>query len=264
MALTTCLRLFISYSHQDQDFALAVEQRLAGLGQAVDGQALVDVWLDRHDITAGHRWRGAIKEGLCRADVVILITSPDALASRYVVREVRTALQDRSKPDDCLLPLRYRAVEPDRLRWAARQFGAIVTEFQWIDLTDIASPFTEHPNLLCLDDRIERYWQAKIERQRSPTWKLADEKRFICDLFQLPHDWAARYLSRRVHDLMDSTPPNPSRAQYDVHALKFIAAPHQKSVLNDLVTWWRARFTDRVTTALLEQALGLEKPPACY
>lgn len=264
MSLATRLHVFVSYSSHDREFALAVQQRLEALGRAVDGRMLVGVWVDQYGIAPGRRWRDEIETALREADIAALLVSPKSLASRFVVREVRLMLQDQSKPGDCLLPLRYRQVNRKKLRWAAREFSRIVDEFQWIDLVGIAPPFTDHPGLPELDSHIERYWRAKIERQRSPTCTLMDEKRFICDLFQIPHPWTASYFAWRVRDLMTGALPDPGIAQYYVHALKFSAAPNKQPVLGDLIAWWRGRFPDKVMIALLEQALLVEKPPACY
>jgi formylglycine-generating enzyme required for sulfatase activity len=82
-------RIFISYSRQDQEFALRLATSLRETG--------IDVWIDLEDIPAGMKWSSAIQEGLDTAELMIVIISPESMASRNVEDEWQYYL-DNSKP----------------------------------------------------------------------------------------------------------------------------------------------------------------------
>lgn len=89
-------RIFISYSRRDAAFA----QRLAG-----DLEQLgADVWLDVDDIPAGMKWSTAIQTGLDTCDVMLVIVSPDSMASTNVEDEWQYFL-DRDHP---LIPVLWQ------------------------------------------------------------------------------------------------------------------------------------------------------------
>lgn len=92
-------RIFISYSREDKDFARRLATDLDRL------QA--DVWIDVDDIQAGVKWSTAVQDGLDSCDVMIVIISPDSMASRHVEDEWQTYL-DEGKP---VIPVRWRPVE---------------------------------------------------------------------------------------------------------------------------------------------------------
>ena len=107
-------RTFISYAREDHIFAekLANDLRAAG----------VNVWLDQTDIRPGDLWDRAVENALAAARAVVVVLSPDAVASRSVLDEVSYAL-DSSKP---VLPVLYRACDiPFRLK-----------RLQYTDLTE--------------------------------------------------------------------------------------------------------------------------------
>ncbi len=81
--------LFISYSRKDVQFARQLTASLEARG--------ADVWFDQADIHAGVKWSSAIQQGLREAQAMILIISPDAMASTNVEDEWQYFL-DKKKP----------------------------------------------------------------------------------------------------------------------------------------------------------------------
>lgn len=71
-------RIFISYSHADEGLRNELEVHLAMLKR----QGLVDVWHDRR-LLAGDRFDWTISKELDRADIILLLVSPNFLASDY-------------------------------------------------------------------------------------------------------------------------------------------------------------------------------------
>jgi WD40 repeat protein len=79
-------RLFISHSSADNVAAVAFKQWLGANRWPPE-----DVFLDLHDIGAGERWKDALVKARSRCEAVVLLASPDALASPECLVEVRMA-----------------------------------------------------------------------------------------------------------------------------------------------------------------------------
>lgn len=92
-------QVFISYSRKDFSF---VEQLAADLEKAG-----VDVWYDKTDIGGGARWRVEIQNAIKNCQSVIVVLSPDSMASEWVDREFIYA----SNLDRKIIPLYCRECE---------------------------------------------------------------------------------------------------------------------------------------------------------
>ncbi len=101
-------RLFISHSSKDSGAAVAFKQWLAQNGWPEE-----DVFLDLEDIGGGERWKDALRKAHARCEAVILLASPDALASPECLTEVRKA-EDFGKEIVVVL-LRDLTIEDRRL-----------------------------------------------------------------------------------------------------------------------------------------------------
>ncbi|WP_321500739.1 leucine-rich repeat domain-containing protein [Breoghania sp.] len=88
------LRLFISYCHKDR---AALERLLTHLKPDLD-HFRIDVWFDDR-LTAGTQWDDTIRREIQRADLFLLLLSPDFLASSYIMDtewpEIERARQSR-------------------------------------------------------------------------------------------------------------------------------------------------------------------------
>ena len=73
-------KLFISYSSKNSDFTKRFITHLEVLKSA----GIIDPWYDRM-IDPGSKWDDAIKTELKNADMVVLLLSPDLLATKYVM-----------------------------------------------------------------------------------------------------------------------------------------------------------------------------------
>ncbi|MEW5959286.1 MAG: toll/interleukin-1 receptor domain-containing protein [Chloroflexota bacterium] len=89
-------RVFISYSHRDEEFVFKLATDLEERG--------AEVWIDRGDIRAGAEWRQTIANAVRNCQAFILVISPDAVQSEYVARELSMA-EASHKP---IFPLIYR------------------------------------------------------------------------------------------------------------------------------------------------------------
>ncbi len=105
------ITLFISYSHADSSFVDRLEADLRKQG--------FDPWVDRERLVGGVRWRRELQEAVKRAQVLLIVLSPDAVASQNVQIEYEYVL-DLGK---VLIPIYYRQCDmPMELR-----------AIQWID-----------------------------------------------------------------------------------------------------------------------------------
>ena len=84
---TSPLKLFISYSHKDEEFKKELLTMLAGLQR----QGIIDTWQDR-EIEAGDEWYKSIQDAMNDCDLALLLVSPDYLASRFIQEEEQPKL----------------------------------------------------------------------------------------------------------------------------------------------------------------------------
>ena len=83
------MRVFISYSHQDAGALERLHVHLANLKR----EGRIETWYDR-EILAGDNLHDEINRELEAADLVLLLVSPDFIASNYCVeREMQRALE---------------------------------------------------------------------------------------------------------------------------------------------------------------------------
>ena len=92
-------RLFISYSRVDSAFVDRLEQDLAVRD--------VHVWVDRRKLEGSQVWAAEIQKGIDQAEIVLVVVSPEAMASEWVQREISYAL-GKHKP---IIPLFWRSAD---------------------------------------------------------------------------------------------------------------------------------------------------------
>lgn len=96
--------VFLSYSHKDEHYREELEVHLAMLKR----EGTIDVWHDRR-ILAGAEINSSIDVELENADVVLLLVSPDFLASAYCFDiEVQRAMQLRAQGKCEVIPVILR------------------------------------------------------------------------------------------------------------------------------------------------------------
>jgi formylglycine-generating enzyme required for sulfatase activity len=99
------MRVFISYARTDQAFVRPLVDALHGAG--------VQTWVDYAEIPPGANWDQAIKEGLDACEALVVVLTPDGVASENVTAEWSYFL-DLGRPvfpvlgADCDVPFRLR------------------------------------------------------------------------------------------------------------------------------------------------------------
>lgn len=108
--------LFFSYSHADEGLRDQLEKQLAILVR----QGVIEVWHDRR-IGAGEEWAAAIDQHVETDDIVLLLVSPDFLASDYCYeREMRRALERHDAGEGIVIPVILRPCH-----WQRAPFGKL-------------------------------------------------------------------------------------------------------------------------------------------
>lgn len=98
------VKLFYSYSHQDENHRAELEKHLATLRS----NGLIDEWHDRK-IDAGDNWGEEIDKNMKCADIILLLFSPDFIASDSCQKEVETALKLKTERNTTVIPIILRA-----------------------------------------------------------------------------------------------------------------------------------------------------------
>jgi len=101
------IELFYSYAHSDERLRKRLETHLSALRQ----QGVITEWHDRK-IIAGTDWKQRIDTHLMNAKIILLLISPDFLASDYCYGvEMQRALARHAKGDACVIPVILRPVD---------------------------------------------------------------------------------------------------------------------------------------------------------
>jgi hypothetical protein len=110
------VEIFYSYSHRDEKLREKLHTHLAVLQRG----RLISEWHDRK-ITAGDAWKGCIDERLKSAGIILLLVSPDFVASDYCYDvELRHALKRHRRGDARVIPIILRPCE-----WKFTPFAAL-------------------------------------------------------------------------------------------------------------------------------------------
>ena len=98
------LRVFVSYSHADEEFRRELETHLTSLRR----QGILDDWHDRK-ILPGSAWGNQIDQHLEGADIILLLISADFIASQYCYEiEMQRALARHEAEEACVIPIILR------------------------------------------------------------------------------------------------------------------------------------------------------------
>jgi hypothetical protein len=108
--------VFFSYSHADEALRDQLETQLTMLKR----QGVIETWHDRR-IGAGEEWAAAIDHHVETDDIILLLVSPDFLASNYCYDvELRRAMQRHEDGEAVVIPVILRACD-----WHGAPFGKL-------------------------------------------------------------------------------------------------------------------------------------------
>src|SRR5215472_12123628 len=102
--IVAALSLFYSYTHEDEALRDQLEKHLVQLQR----QGLISTWHDRK-IPPGGAWADEINAHLETASIILLLVSPDFLASNYCYEiEMERALERQRSGEACVIPIILR------------------------------------------------------------------------------------------------------------------------------------------------------------
>ena len=109
--------VFFSYSHADEDLRDQLEKQLAMLKR----QDIITTWHDRR-IGAGHNIDGTIDANIETASIILLLVSPDFIASDYCYNcEMIRAMERHAASQAIVIPVILRACD-----WHHAPFGKLL------------------------------------------------------------------------------------------------------------------------------------------
>jgi len=100
--------VFLSHSSKDRKVASQIAAVLRGHG--------VPVWYSETNLLGAQQWHDEIGVALGRCDWFVILLTPNAVASRWVKRELLFALRN-SRYDGRILPINYHKSDSSRLSW---------------------------------------------------------------------------------------------------------------------------------------------------
>jgi len=104
------VKLFISYCHRDEKLREQLDKHLSPL----KGQKIIEAWHDRQ-IRAGDEWANQIDDNLNKADIILLLVSPDFVASPYCSDiELKQAVKRHENGEAIIVPV---ILEPCDWSW---------------------------------------------------------------------------------------------------------------------------------------------------
>jgi hypothetical protein len=111
------IELFYSYAHSDERLRKRLETHLSALRR----QGVITEWHDRK-IVAGTDWKQSIDAHLMTAKIILLLISPDFLASDYCYGvEMQRALARHAAGKASVIPVILRPVD-----WQVRTCNAFL------------------------------------------------------------------------------------------------------------------------------------------
>lgn len=101
------IEIFYSYAHEDEKWRQELEKHLSLL----KNQHLITGWKDR-DIKAGEEWKGKISSHLLASNIILLLISPDFMASTYCYSiEMKGAMKKHKAREARVIPIILRPVD---------------------------------------------------------------------------------------------------------------------------------------------------------
>ena len=197
-------RIFISHSHLDNNFGVELAQDL----RRVLGEESA-VWYDNSGgLHGGDSWWDKIVTELAAREVFIVVLSPDAMKSKWVRREMDTALNEDKK----IVPLLWRACE------VRADFKTIQT-ISFIPPRTRESAFNELLTTLGLSTYVES--QQTLVAHNDPTTALVRQMTPKIEASFATNDWAD--VIRKTRYLIQIAPGTVTSTIYRMRGLALAA-----------------------------------------
>lgn len=162
------IQVFISYSPNDNSDCEKLQNHL----EPMKHQGLIELWCDKY-IVAGEERANLINNKLCHADIIILLISPDFIASRYCYEvEMKEAITRHERKEAVVIPVilrpcRWEKGLPFSQLKAANKDGKSVKEYG----EDFDLAFCEIANNIAktVENILHNRNEAANTKQKPPT-----------------------------------------------------------------------------------------------
>jgi hypothetical protein len=165
------LRIFCSYSHKDEEHLNVLREWLRGL----ERQGFIEWWHDR-EISPGWEWQEAIDKNLRTADIILLLVTPDFMASDYVFeKELDRAIERHERGEARVIPIivrpaLWKGTSLDKLQALPKDAKPIT---RWLDRDeawlDVAEGILKAVKEL-LDERRQRTAKERYHKAVEEAW----------------------------------------------------------------------------------------------
>src|SRR5262249_27504005 len=99
------IEIFCCYAREDQPLLLKLRTHLAFL----EREGSLRIWHDM-DISPGTEWEEVSNKHLNTAHIILLLVSPDFMASEYCYsKEMKQAMERHERGEACVIPILLRA-----------------------------------------------------------------------------------------------------------------------------------------------------------
>ena len=178
------ITLFYSYAHVDEPLRQQLEKHLSLLQR----QGLILPWHDRA-ILPGDEWAKDIDEHLNTASIILLLISPDFLASDYCYdKEMQRALERHTRGEARVIPVILRPCD-----WQSAPFGKLQAVPR--DGKAITTWQNQDEAFLAVATELRRV----IERFTGPQLAPIDERNRTILLKRVRHIWIDGLLEQSLH-----------------------------------------------------------------
>ena len=142
--MPTTIEIFCCYAREDQDLMKKLRTHLMPLQR----RSLIKLWSDI-DINAGDEWEEEIQKHLDTAHMILLLVSPDFMASDYCYStEMERALQRHEKQEARVIPIilrptAWKGAPFDKIQVLPTNARPVTDARSWISIDEALNDVTE-------------------------------------------------------------------------------------------------------------------------
>ena len=174
--MPTAIEIFCCYAREDQDLMKALRKHLMPLHR----RGLITIWSDT-DIDAGEAWEEEIKKHLDSAHIILLLISPDFIASDYCYStEMERAMERNAKGEAHVIPIilrptAWKGAPFDKLQVLPTNAKPVTDGRSWLSIDEALNDITEHISPIVFDLLLPLYIDEaeQLVKQGKPAEALA-------------------------------------------------------------------------------------------
>jgi len=155
--MISTIEIFCCYAREDQELLRNLKKHLMPLQR----QGLITIWSDT-DITAGATWEEEINQHLNTAHIILLLVSPDFIASEYCYsKEMKQAMQRHERGEARVIPIilrptHWKGAPFDKLQALPANASPVIDQ-SWHTVDDALYDVAEQISTVVRDLRIQHY-----------------------------------------------------------------------------------------------------------